>query len=302
MKRVVLYEEPLSKRYIAPRLSLAYVFVVLCNAFALALPFYVLTSTDGEFWMTSGTYREQPDVKFLYQFIMVLEATDASGRTNEIFVSTIDSLNLVRPESYRSSNVQFQKDDADLDGVFDSFELDASVPLRADERVVSMQAVLFFNYRLQKRVKFDMESVAYASFDSGLPVAEFDTKGSLLLSQAKPLGVRHYFSELYAEETPLVDTSVTRLAVDSNIGSILEKYRERAVTVDFQEKYPIKRRVGESGKFRLRMKVDVPEQEVQYIPTVEEVLKDAWVKYFSVAVLCYLLIDRIKRFLFSERL
>jgi len=301
-RKVVVFEEPLSKLHKAPRSSLAYLFVVLCNALILLLPFFLLLYSDGGLWLKEGTYREQPDVKFLYQYIITLETTSTTAktsRTKEIFISNQDHLTIQRTESYRVANIEFIEDDNDLDGRFDSFRLEANVPLSGDEQVVGMQAVLFFNYKLQDRVKFDTESVAHVSFDSGLPLAEYDSKGTLELRQAKPLGIRDYSSTLYAEDTPLVKDSA------ANINQILKKYRERNVAVDYKEQYPIKTRANsseENSKFQLKMKIDVPEQNVMYIPTLVEVLKDGWVKYLSVLVLCWYLVETIKRFVFGNHL
>jgi hypothetical protein len=52
----------------------------------------------------------------------------------------------------------------------------------------------------------------------------------------------------------------------------------------------------------LRIKIKVPQQEISYIPPLMEVLKDAWVKYVSVFVLCWLLLERVKSFAFRQHL
>ncbi len=298
-----MFKEPLSRRYSVPRLSFTYLFIVLSNIFTLILPFYFFTGTDGDFWLTHGTYREKPNVKFLYKFIMVLEATSSTtGQRKEIFVSTMDSINVLRPESHRMASVQFHEDDVNLDGKIESFTLETNVPIAADEDINSMQALLFFNFRLEKRVKIDMESVAYTSVESGAPIGGFNSAGSLVLRQKKPLGIRSYFSNLYAEDSPLVgtiDTFPTRRITDSNIGSVLKKYRDRDIATDYVEHYPIKTRgmhSGKAGNFHLKMKVNIPEQEILYIATLPEVLKDGWVKYLSVVILCHFFIERIKGF------
>ena len=307
MKKIVVFREPLARQYKAPRFSLTYLFIVLCNLSIVFLPFSFYTSTDGRLWTTHSTYREQPEVKFQYKSVIVLEATSkTSGQTKEVFVSNLESLNGQRPESYRLANVQFNEEDVDLDGKIDSCTLEADVPLGEDEPIQSVQAVLFFDYRVQQRVKFDTEAVAYTSVDSSLPLSGFDTTGSLVLRQTNSLGIRDYFSELYSEETPLVDTNDLSLASvsDSNIGTILAKYRERNVAVDYVERYPVKSRAssGEANTFHLKMKVDVPEQDIIYIPTLVEVLKDGWVKYLSVVVLCWYLVERIKGFVLKSHL
>ena len=301
-RKIVVFEEPLSRHHKAARLSLIYLFIVLCRALVILLPFFLFLHSSGGLWLKEGTYREQPDVKFLYQYIITLETastTAAASQTKEIFVSNQESVAAQRIESYRAANIEFNENDIDLDGRLDSFTLEADVPLGEDEQVVGMQAVLFFNYKLEDRVKFDTESVAHISFGSGLPLSGYDSKGTLELRQAKPLGIRDYSSTLYAEETPLVNDST------SNIDQILEKYRERTVAVDYKEQYPIKTRANnseENSKFHLKMNIDVPEQNVMYIPTLVEVLKDGWVKYLSVLVLCWYLVENIKRFVFSNHL
>lgn len=311
MKRIIVFQEPLNRQYSVPRLSLSYTFIIISNVAALIIPFYFFTGTQGDFWIQYATYRERPEVAFLYKFIMVIESTSiSSDRTNEIFVSNIDSLNVLRPETYRLATIQFHEDDTDRDGKLDTFTLEADVPLDPGEQIHSMQAILFFNFRLQKRVKMDMESLAYTSVESSLPIAGFDSKGSFVLRQSNPLGVRDYFSTLYAAETPLVDTidsHATNRIMDSNIGRILEKYRARNVVADYVESYPIKIRgrpsvPGGADTFHLKMKVDVPEQEILYIATLVEVLKDGWIKYLSVVVVCFCLLNRMKSIVFGCQL
>lgn len=309
MKKVVVFNEPMSLKYSVSRLSFTYIIVVLSNILVLILPFYLFAATDGDFWIIYGTFREQPDVKFLYKFIMVLEATSSTtGQTKEIFTSTMDYLNVLRPESHRSASIQSHENDVNLDGKFDSFTLEANVPLAADEVIHSVQALLFFNLRLHKRVKLDMESLAYTSVNSVAPIDGFDSKGSLMLRQMNPLGIRSYLSTLYAEDSPLLgltDATSTRRVTNSNIGNVLQKYRDRDVAADYVERYPIKTRgidSGKAGTFHLKMTVDIPEQEILYIATLAEVLKDGWIKYLSLVALCWFMLERIKSFAFRNHL
>lgn len=304
--RIVLHQEPVTRNYTASsRLSIAYLFVLACNISAIVIPFYFWNSSDG-FWITEGSYREQPDVSFLYKVIMVLTTTSATtGQPDEIFVSTLDAANELRHDSFRMANVQSREGDRDLDGFVDWFELEIGVPLNEGEQVKSMQAVAFFDYQLNKRVKFGMESIAYASVDSAVPLSGYDTEGDLLFRQASPLGVRGYKSTLYADETPLVRTD-SQSASNSNIGDILSRYRIRNVAADYVERYPIQKidlSVQHARNFNLKMKIRIPQHEVvRYIPTLPEILKDAWVKYLSIVILCWLLLNRLKTFAFEHHL
>ena len=304
MQKVIVFSEPLARKYKVSRLSFTYLIITLSNICLLLLPFYFFT-TDGDFWMTDGTYREQPNVKFLYKFVLVLEATSSkTGKGKEIFVSTMDSINVLRPESLRQARIQSHDNDTDLDGIFDSFILEADVPLAADEEIHSVQALLFFNLQLHNRVKLDMETVAYTSVESVVPLGGFDSHGSLMLRQTSPLGIRSYSSSLYEKDTPLVglsDLAHVRRVTDSNIGSMLKKYRERNVAADYIERYPIKANaIQAGGTFHLKMTVDIPEQEIMYIATLAEILKDGWIKYLSLVVLFWLVLERIKCFAFAN--
>ncbi|KAL7485433.1 hypothetical protein ACHAW6_011032 [Cyclotella cf. meneghiniana] len=308
MKKIVVHEETLTKSYSAPRPSIAYLFVIACNVFALIVPFYLWNGPNGEFWITQGSLREQPDVSFLYKVIMVLEATSpTTEETTEIFVSTVDAVNFLRHDSFRMASIQFHNEDMNIDGMADWFTLEVDVPLNEDERVKSMQVLAFFNFRLKRRVKLDMETIVHSSVASDLPMSGYDTEGAFLFRQANPLGIRDYSSQLYANETPLVNTeseAVHRVS-NSNVGDILARYRKRDVAADYVERYPIKRLdSGTPGdrSYRLQMKINVPQQDISYIPPLAEVLKDAWVKYFSVVVLCWLLLDRVKSFAFRHHL
>jgi transmembrane protein 231 len=306
MKRIIVHQEPLKKNYSASRLSLSYLFVIACNIFALLIPYYFWNGPEGGFLMTQGYYREQPEVSFLYKVIMVLHTTTLDGSRKEIFVSSIDPVNELRYDTFRMAKIQSNEEDTDLDGKMDWFELEVDVPLNDNEQIKSMQAIAFFNVELSTRVKLEMESVASVSVDSNLPLSGYDTVGNLMFRQSNPLGVRGYKSTLYIDETPLVrtDSEVYRTS-NSNIGDVLSRYRTREVAADYVERYPIKRMdLGSASdrRFYLKMKIGVPEQEIVYIPTLMEVLKDAWVKYLSVFILCWLLLDRLKSFAFAHHL
>ena len=307
MKRIIIHQEPQTKPYkTSTRLSLSYLFVLACNVFTIIYPFYFWNNT---LWTTRNSYQEQPNVSFLYKVIMVLQTTSTlNGASKEIYVSTLDTVNALRPDTFRMAAVQSYEEDTDLDGIIDWFQLKVDVPLNDDEKVMSMQTVAFFEYQLDQRVKLQMESAAYTSVDSNLPLSGYDTEGDLIFRQVHPLGVRGYKSTLYEEETPLVKLNSEVYHVsNSNIGDILAKYRTRDVAADYVERYPVSTMdldttTDENRRYSFKMKIRIPEQDVVYIPTLTEVLKDAWVKYVSVAILCWLVVDRVKSFVFAHHL
>ena len=84
-----------------------------------------------------------------------------------------------------------------------------------------------------KRVKLEMESVAYVLVDSNLSLSCYDTECDLLFRQIQPLGIWGYKSTLYADETPLARTdSKAHRASNSNVRDVLTRYGKRDTAAD----------------------------------------------------------------------
>ena len=306
MRKVIVFREPVTRQYRASRLSFARLFTVLSNVCAAVVPFYFWTNTGG-LWLTESRYRERPEVRFRYKFLVVLDATSrTTGARKEILVSSPEPVvHARRPDGYRAAKVQFREDEGRH-----AFHFDAVVPLAADEEVRGMQAALFFDVALRARAQLDTDALVHASFASsglGRPVHGYDTTGSLVLRQARPFRQRRGAAAAARDpedETPLLDADDSAPA-DASLARMLKRYRERSIAVDYVERYPIQARARAADAlaedaFRLRIQVDVPEQEIACVPTLLEVLKDAWVKYLSVAVFCWMLLERIKSFAFHS--
>ena len=98
---------------------------------------------------------------------------------------------------------------------------------------------MFFDYQLQKRVKLDMESIAFVHHSSGLPGTSFTTRGDMTLRQHSPLGIRDSFSHLYSDDRIVDKISRSLQTGDSNVEKILEIYAGRAFATDYVERFPI---------------------------------------------------------------
>ena len=287
MRKVVVHEELVRRVHRAPRLSLAFWFVVLLNVAGVIVPYLLCRAGEGRFWMTENFYREKPRLSFKYNFLLALQTNE----TQEIFVSSEDGLNMVVSRSYRPATVSMQETE-------NSFVFEASVPLLESEKVMTGQCLLFFDAAFDHKVRFSTEAVAHTSFGSPLGLSRLDTKGSLALRQSKPLGVRNHVSQLYPEQTPLLNDSPSPSAEDGDINRILLEYRNRNVRLDFVESYPIAfpPNAANDGLFRVKMEVSNNElQRVEYVPRIGEVLKDGWIRYLSIYVVCWFVLDNFKR-------
>ena len=320
MRKVQIFSTPLCERHLVSRLSLGYIFSLGCTIFAIIVPFLACHSAiygtdDGSkrsegLWLKRDTYREQPSVHFNYKVIFVAQAKDASnGSPKELYFSTISSINNLRSAdgSLRMASVTSREADDDFDGIVDRLYIQASLPLESHERVFGVKALIFLDYSLTKHVKIGMESVAYIHHDSGIQGDSFTTRGDIVLRQNVPIGVRDNPSIIFSGE-PLVDFErVSSHSNAANILSILEKYESRVVSADYVQRFPSWKRdlsyLQENRTFTLKATIDIPKmQEVVFIPTLQEILLDAWIRYLSVFILCLFLVRKICSFVYANRI
>ncbi len=330
MVNVQLYANCLCKRYVATRCSVAYIFTIACTLLAIVVPYFLCfspnysrTSSSSGYplglWLKRDSYNEQAEVKFQYKTILVVQGTASSPNTEndccleenkpiEMYYSTMNSINSLKV-NYRPSSVSYLEVDDDKDGLTDQLVLQFQMPLESNERVYGVQALVFVSYALQNHVKMSMDSLAYVRHDAGLPASSFRTRGDLVLRQNLPMRVKHTNTDLYRDD-PLLDLRTA--SVDSSMTTvmgILEQYNTRELTTEFIERFPIWTRDinalnrEDSKVFDLHVTIDIPKlQRVMYIPTLYEVLVEAWIRYLSLLVIAAIIARRILHFVFSSQI
>eukprot|EP00632_Arachnochrysis_sp_CCMP2950_P014664 CAMPEP_0185695460 /NCGR_PEP_ID=MMETSP1164-20130828/4537_1 /TAXON_ID=1104430 /ORGANISM="Chrysoreinhardia sp, Strain CCMP2950" /LENGTH=334 /DNA_ID=CAMNT_0028362319 /DNA_START=1 /DNA_END=1005 /DNA_ORIENTATION=+ len=311
---VEVYHEALCRRYYAARWSFAYAFVVLVAATLVVVPFFVAYTNVPSFWLKTNTYREQPTVQYEYKVLGLLEGRDAS--TGLPWHAYYSSLGVAEARLFRDALrvpvLRSIEVDQNRDGLADRFQLEALVPVAADEHVYASRLVVFFDVKLRKRARLEMETVAYVAHDAGLPGRAVFVDGDYVLRQTWPLRAKGGFALPY-ENTPLLDgdhpTDVTY--VQTLLPRLLASYRARNTTMDFRSFYEVWSPSGavegadvdqSSSHFNLTLNLRIPTADVLYTPTASEVLKDAWIKYLSIFVVVAFLLDRLCAFVFYYQL
>jgi len=272
--------------------------------FFLAYPFH----ENGGIWLKHDTFWEQPKSAYLYKAIVVLQVEDVSGTPGEIFYSTIGGVNALRPRSFRTAIIRSREIDNNLDGVMDQIYFSAIFPLSANERVYGAHALLFFNYTLQDRVKINTEGMVYAGHDSGLAGSGLFVNGDLNFIQRYPIEIRGESSTLYGDE-PLFDEQTGSTQIDASvIKNIVEKYSRRLyANVRMENTLSIWSRALDvtsttDKQFNFTLTLNIPEQEVRYIPKAADVLKDGWIKYLSLFVVVSYLLRTFCSFVFNHQI
>ena len=333
MQGVLLYASPRNAKYIAPRLSCAYIFTLACSFIVILGPFFMCYShhhTDGVeigesgFWLKYNSYREKPLVKFQYKLILALDiiktkTLDGEKVRKELFFSTFNEGNKLRSETFRSATVIVDENDQDMDGLTDTFHVNAKIPMTRDEEVYGIQSLLFFEFQLQNHVKLKMDSVIFSEKHSGLPGQQYETHGDISFHQGIPIRINEKSSNLHPKK--LIEAEKIPDRVDeTTIKNIMKKSLGRMFSTNYVERYsswahnPL---VGISdheqdkvdneadqkqSSFDFQITVDVPVQEVVYKPALSEMLSEAWTRYLSILVVWFYLVKCFCSFVFTNQL
>lgn len=288
-------------------------------------------------WLKHDTYREQPKVKFQYKVIFIaqiknkiLQEIDGkiieSFTSKELYYSTIDGMNELRTETFRAASTTSREIDNDFDGVMDRLLMEIKMPLKANEYVHGIQFIALLNYRLDTHVRMEMESLFYLHHESGLAGSKFSSTGDLNLRQMRPIPIINTSNDetdksniwkLYSDEALLEYDNIGVNSSQSNvmqIQKIIEKYQSRSIATDYVERFPvwfteIEEDINVEPKagneylkdFELSLTVDIPKmQSIVYVPTLMEVLSEAWIRYLSLLVITGFLVRRALFFLFTN--
>jgi len=311
---VEAYTELLKRRYRTGVCSFAYLFSLSCTAFVIIVPYLLAYNSHG-FWRRENTYFEQPHVQYTHKVILLLsgyEVTDP-GRPHDtvplqLYYSSMPAVNAFHEDNLRASVLKSEEVDTDNDGLNDMIMVEATMPLRPTEAIYACTMLVFVQYRLNDRVKLEMESLVTVDHSSSVPGKSISTFGDIALSQIQPLSVRGGYKQPYSN-SPLLDSQTVNSAEETFVPTIIEKYSARNETTALSSAYnvwnqdaPLSYDHIQKKTFVSKVKVRIPRNEVLYTPEISETLKFAWIQYFSVFVIIFYLVDTVQAFVYSSQI
>jgi transmembrane protein 231 len=277
----------------------------------LLVPFF-LAYTSESFWLKTNSYLEFPRAEFKYQALLV--ATGKDTITNQPITMTFSSspelrrgllYNTVRPASLRTYS-----EDTNLDRAPEAIRLEFELPLKTNEAVYGLSALLMFQIDLNARAKVKLESAAHIDYNSAVAGGSLFVDGDLLLVQENALPVTGGYSEPYKNSPLLGNTTYSPESIEEILMPVLiDRYRSRNLTMKYgntMTHWTPASGVVNSGSsssslppFKASFTVRIPQQAVTYVPTVSEMLKFAWMQYLAVAFIVYVLAVYSADFVFS---
>lgn len=160
--------------------------------------------------------------------------------------------------------------------------------------------------------------MAYVSYESGLPMASLSTRGDFELRQKYPIEIKKTTTVLYDEEKLLDDKSpMFKNNVIDLTSMVMNRYAHRDYSADYKPRYISSTRGalssqslsgvnasedGDRPYFSYTMIIDIPTQEISFIPTFSDVIKDAWIKYLSIFILLCLLLRELCSFVYRNQM
>ncbi len=175
MALLTLHSIPLVREYQSTLISRASFFACFCFLLCVFAPFLVSYSSHG-FWVKYSVHREQPDVRFKYQALLLARSSfgevtwstfseyNSLTRPYLNFPSITVSFSLLSYEPFEINYVEFtfqtlERDEND-DGLVDGLEI--SLELETNQTIQFVHLFLIFSYKLQVgyRFRFSKEQIS----------------------------------------------------------------------------------------------------------------------------------------------
>ncbi|CAG2101942.1 unnamed protein product, partial [Medioppia subpectinata] len=156
----------------------------------LFLPLFIVYRSDG-FWRKIEFYREQPDINFKHNLILMLQLRDSVPAFK--FWSTYPNLNTAfRSDQLSLPYITNREIDTNGDGKYDELNIDLNVAIDPKDQVIGAQLILFFDYRLHSKIYLQMESITHMKYESPTTGRGLRVIGNLKLNQKEPLVYRKH--------------------------------------------------------------------------------------------------------------
>lgn len=302
---MTVFSEPVQRRYRTSVCSLAFCFHALMIVGAILVPFYVGFASRN-FWLKTNTFREQPSLEFKYDMIFLLHGISTEDQSVQTWAwATNEDVRDVYEPYLRAPMIRAWSEDDNMDGLVDRWTVAVQMPLDASEQVLHVQALAMFDYSLNGPAQLDMDGVVFVDYSSSMPGKSLQVEGEVKLRQRSPLSVRR----TNADPALLFNAGRGLASMQSaSLGAIMGSYAKRNYTMDFTNEYKVweiaKSRDSFSttaGSFGLNLTVHVPVDEILYTPDLPEVLKVAWIQYFSLFALFFCLMYGLMYFVYTNQ-
>ncbi|XP_041977736.1 transmembrane protein 231 [Aricia agestis] len=290
-----LFGNKIEIQYKSYLMSKATLFIIVTSLLNIVLPFIIAYRSRG-FWLKSHYFYEQPTVRATYEYLLIAETDDPS-----VTVVCGDHKDLPQDKEAEEncSEVQIQEWDANDDGKNDKIEFKFKLNLMPERYVVSLNLFIGLDFQIMSTCSLQMHSLGIVSKEFAVPANEVNMYGDLQFYQSTHLSCLHnvidakYNVSLFEHQSPANNQNIIR--------NIYEDYVRREASTKISNIF-IKTENGHTGSLNIDVRLRIAEMKFRYQPSILQELKWAWPQYLSIAVIFYWILNRIKVFVFKNRL
>ena len=225
--RYTVWSSPVSHLYTTSLVSRATIFHIVMTTLTLVPPLLMAYRSQG-FWMRTATYREQPDIHFRHELVLV--ADTASG--SQVGWSTFTAVNTFLVDKVRIPAITSREEDTNRDGLLDRLDIQVKMPVQPGEEVVRVSLLLVFHAELTKFSLVTMEGLASVEA-GGWPGSGLEVTADLGIRLTQPLS--HRGRDTRYAGAPIPHDSED--PEDFNIARLMRDYAERNVSLRLENSH-----------------------------------------------------------------
>ncbi|XP_074596960.1 transmembrane protein 231-like [Brevipalpus obovatus] len=301
MSQITVLTRNIQIKYLASKFSKASFYSTILWIINILYPWMIVYHSDG-LWRRVELYWEQPDVHFRFEIISLIHVSNSSVPGGKLFWTSCNQCNSrIDQRMIRVPSITNFENDLDEDGKYDEFHMNLRIPVEKNEDITGVQLFLFFNYKLQEKVNFQMDSLIYLEKWTNVPASSITFLGDIKFNQKEPLSAKNFppkFLNFHGEIEEKLDLS--------KVNEILTHYhRKRSYSTTLS---PSSLRLVNYANdptdddFQINVQLKYVNDLFQYTPSIWFMVKWAWIQYFSVFIVAYLIVRRIKVWIFDNRL
>lgn len=300
-QHVACYNEPYTRAFVAPRCSSAYCLFILSIIALILIPIYVTFASDNV-WVKESTVREQPQVQFRHELLVLAAGEAASDSVG--WSSTGDLVSLI-PGQVLVPDVRSTSIDQNKDGVPDIFNLVVDFPTgNATRQFKKVTFLAVYQVRLSSKVQEVMMGLVSVDLSSPIPASGLWINGELRLRQANALSVVAEVRDVY-NDSPLSVKWQSNWAASRqpiSLRDLLSRYASRNETISLELLSPPVWEFSPADVFRIEVSMAIPPLLVYFRPQAFELIKFAWMQLLSIAIPTWIVLVWIQGFAFNNQI
>lgn len=217
----VVFGHPVKQYYHTTIISKATVFYILATVLTFIPPLLITYRSQG-FWMRTASYREQPEIRWEQDLIVVL---DTENPQRPIGWSTYQHFKDLLLDNIRVPRIESRERDWNRDGKYDGLEFKLEMPLKPHETVCGISIFMFFDVKLHRFSSVHFKGLAYLQSNTPHPLTggRIDLTADLKMIQREPIAHKGRDSRF---DEPIFDYN-SIFADDYDFPSVLKAYSAR---------------------------------------------------------------------------